>query len=65
MIDKIIYFRFDPEAGAPRRLGGVVTVDVDTGLQPETGNKQLVDNQVNDLADFLKLQKMGGPYIRK
>ena len=65
MIDKIIYFRFDPEAGAPRRLGGVVTVDVDTGLQPETGNKQLVDNQVNDLADFLKLRKMGGPYIRK
>ena len=53
MIDKIIYFRFDPEAGAPRRLGGVVTVDVDTGLQPETGNKQLVDNQVNDFVVFL------------
>ncbi|CBY42878.1 unnamed protein product, partial [Oikopleura dioica] len=27
--------RLDPESGAPRRLGGVVTVDVDTGLQPE------------------------------
>ena len=35
----------DPEAGAPRRLGGVVTVDVDTGLQPETGQTmQLVDD---------------------
>ena len=37
-------FRLDPEAGAPRRLGGVVTVDVDTGLQPETGTMHLVDD---------------------
>ncbi|CAG5096156.1 Oidioi.mRNA.OKI2018_I69.XSR.g14495.t1.cds [Oikopleura dioica] len=36
--------RLDPESGAPRRLGGVVTVDVDTGLQPEAGNMQLVDD---------------------
>ena len=41
--------RFDPEAGAPRRLGGVVTVDVDTGLQPELGNTQttLVEKEVS------------------
>ena len=57
MIDKIIYFRFDPEAGAPRRLGGVVTVDVDTGLQPETGNKQLVDNQVKALSSRMWTEK--------
>jgi hypothetical protein len=38
-----IVFRLDPEAGAPRRLGGVVTVDVDTGLQPESGTTHLVD----------------------
>lgn len=34
----------DPESGAPRRLGGVVTVDVDTGLQPEAGTMQLVQD---------------------
>ena len=43
-----LILRFDPEAGAPRRLGGVVTVDVDTGLQPELGNTQttLVEKEV-------------------
>ena len=46
MLNSIL--RFDPEAGAPRRLGGVVTVDVDTGLQPELGNTQttLVEKEV-------------------
>ena len=43
-------FSLDPERGAPRRLGGVVTVDVDTGLQPETGTTQLVDD--NDLVQL-------------
>lgn len=43
--------RFDPEAGAPRRLGGVVTVDVDTGLQPELGNTQTTLVEKENFAD--------------